>query len=59
VAVGRIGPGVDGGVRDELIFSRATWQVLGERSVIARTGTTTEATAIIDRAFVDHYGQIP
>jgi hypothetical protein len=59
VAVGRIGPGVDGGVRDELIFSRATWRLLGERTVIARTGTTTEATAIIDRAFVDHYGQIP
>jgi hypothetical protein len=59
VAVGRIGPGVDGGVRDELIFSRATWQLIGERSVIARTGTTTEATAIIARAFVDHRGQIP
>jgi hypothetical protein len=59
VAVGRIGPGVDGGVRDELIFSRATWQLLGIRAVIARTGTTTEATAIIDRAFVGHYGQIP
>jgi len=27
--------------------------------VIARTGATTEATAIIDRAFVDHYGQVP
>ncbi len=59
VAVGRIGPGVDGGIRDELIFSRATLQLLGERTVIARTGTTTGATAIIDRAFVDHYGQIP
>jgi len=59
VAVGRIGPGVDGGVREELIFSRATWQLLGERAVIARTGATTEATAIIDRAFVDHYGQVP
>jgi hypothetical protein len=59
VAVGRIGPGVDGGVREELIFSRTTWQLLGERTVIARTGATTEATAIIDRAFVDHYGQIP
>jgi hypothetical protein len=59
VAVGRIGPGVDGGVREELIFSRAAWQLLGERTVIARTGATTGATAIIDRAFVDHYGQIP
>lgn len=59
VAVGRIGPGVDGGVREELIFSRATLRLLGERTVIARTGTATGATAIIARAFVDHYGQIP
>jgi len=59
VAVGRIGPGVDGGIRDELIFSRATLQLLGERTVIARTGETTSATAIIARAFVGHRGQIP
>lgn len=59
VAVARIGPGVDGGIRDELIFSRATLQLIGERTVIARTGTATSATAIIDRAFVDHRGQIP
>jgi hypothetical protein len=59
VAVGRIGPGVDGGVREELIFSGATWRLIGERTVIAHTGTTTSATAIIGRAFVDHYGQIP
>jgi hypothetical protein len=59
VAVARIGPGVDGGIRDELIFSRATLQLIGERTVIARTGTTTGATAIIARAFVDHRGQIP
>jgi hypothetical protein len=59
VAVGRIGPGVDGGIRDELIFSGATLQLIGERSVIARTGTTTGATAIIARAFVNHDGQIP
>jgi hypothetical protein len=59
VAVARIGPGVDGGVRDELIFSRTTLQFIGERTVIARTGTTTSATAIITRAFVDHRGQIP
>ena len=41
VAVGRIGPGVDGGIRDELIFSRTTLRLMGERTVIARTGTTT------------------
>jgi hypothetical protein len=59
VAVARIGPGVDGGIREELIFSRSTLQLLGERTVIARTGATTSATAIITRAFVDHRGQIP
>jgi hypothetical protein len=34
-------------------------RLLGERTVIARTGAATGATAIIARAFVDHYGQIP
>jgi hypothetical protein len=42
-----------------LIFSRATLWLIGERTVIARTGQVTGATAIIDRAFVNHYGQIP
>jgi len=59
VAVARIGPGVDGGVREELIFSRATLQLIGERTAIASTGATTTATAIIARAFVDHRGQLP
>jgi hypothetical protein len=59
VAVARIGPGVDGGVRDELIFSRATLQLIGERTVIARTGVSTSASAIITRAFVGHRGQVP
>lgn len=59
VAVARIGPGIDGGIRDELIFSSATLQLIGERTVIARTGVTTGATAIIGRAFVDHRSQVP
>lgn len=59
VAVARLGPGVDGGVREELIFSRSTSRLIGERTVIARTGEVTGATAIIDRAFVDHRGQVP
>jgi hypothetical protein len=59
VAVGRIGPGAHGGVREELIFSRTTLQLIGERTVIARTGEVTGATAIIDRDFVDRRGQIP
>jgi hypothetical protein len=59
VAVARTGPGVRGGVREELIFSQTTLQLIGERTVIARTGVTTTATAITARAFVDHAGQIP
>ena len=59
VAVARIGPGVNGGVREELVFSRDTLQLIGERAVIARTGVTTTATAIITRAFADHRGQVP
>jgi hypothetical protein len=59
IAVGRVGPGADGGVREELIFSRSTLRLLGERTVIARTGVTTSATAIVARAFVGHRGQIP
>jgi hypothetical protein len=59
VAVAQIGPGVDGGVRDELIFSTTSLQLIGERTTIARTGVTTSATAIIARAFADHLGQLP
>jgi hypothetical protein len=59
VAVGRVGPGAYGGVREELIFSRATLQLIGERTVIPRIGEVTGATAIIDRAFVDHWRQVP
>jgi hypothetical protein len=59
VAIARTGPGVRGGVREELIFSQTTLQLIGERTVIARTGVTTTATAIIARAIVDHAGQIP
>jgi len=59
VAVGRIGPGADGGIREELIFNKSTLRLIGERTVIARTGVTTSATAIIHRAFVDHRGQRP
>jgi len=59
IAVARLGPGADGGVREELIFSRSTLRLIGEGSVIARTGEVTGATAIIRRAFVDHRGQVP
>jgi hypothetical protein len=54
VAVARTGPGADGGVREELIFSETTLRLIGERTVIARTGVTTSATAIIARLFADH-----
>jgi hypothetical protein len=59
VAVGRVGPGIDGGIRDELIFSRSTSKFIGERTVIVRTGLTTSAWAILAEAFVDHRGQLP
>jgi hypothetical protein len=61
-AIGR--PGVTvaqtaGSVREELIFSTTTLRLIGERTVVARTGVTTSATAIIARAFADHLGQLP
>jgi hypothetical protein len=59
VAVARTGPGADGGVSEELIFGKSTLRLIGERTVIVRTGVTTSATAIIARAFASHLGQVP
>lgn len=59
VAVALTGPGGKGGVRDELIFSKATLQLIGERTVVARTGQSTSASAIIARGFADRLGQVP
>src|SRR5262249_42134829 len=59
VAVGRIGPGADGGIREELIFSKSTLRLIGERTVIARTRVATSPTPTIHPAFVDHPGHRP
>ncbi len=40
-------------------FSKATMQLIGERTMIAGAGEVTGATAIIARAFVDRRGQVP
>jgi len=44
---------------DELIFSKATLQLIGERTVVARTRQSTSASAIITRGFTDELGQVP
>jgi hypothetical protein len=59
VAVALTGPGIEGGIRDELIFNKVTLQLIGERSVVARTGHSTSASAIIARGFADRLGQVP
>lgn len=61
-AVGRHGVAVAfsyGGVRSEWIFSRRTWQLIGERDTLVRTGSVTGVSAILARAFVSQPGQIP
>jgi hypothetical protein len=61
-ALGRHGVAValtTGGIRSELIFNRTTLKLIGERTIRASTGVSTSATAIIARAFVHRYGQVP
>ena len=48
-----------GGIRTELIFSKTTLRLIGERTIIASIGVSTSATAIIAQGFVDHLGQVP
>jgi hypothetical protein len=45
--------------RTEWIFSRQTLQYLGTREVDVATGATTGMSAVLQRAFVDHVGQLP
>jgi hypothetical protein len=47
------------GIRTELIFSKTTLKLIGERTVLASIGLPTDATAIISQAFVNHLGQVP
>jgi hypothetical protein len=61
-AIGRQGVAVArtaGGIRTELVFSKTTLRLIGERATLVRTGISGDATAIIRQAFVDHIGQVP
>ncbi len=61
-AVGRHGVAVamtSQGMRSEWIFSGQTLQYLGERDINIANGATTGEAAVLQRAFVDHAGQIP
>ncbi len=61
-AIGRHGIAVamtDVGIRREWIFSKRTLLYLGERDVKVADGTIFGVSAVLQRAFVDHAGQIP
>jgi hypothetical protein len=61
-AIGRHGVAVAltyQGVQSEWIFSRQTLLYLGERDIKLANGSTTGEAAVLQRAFVNHAGQIP
>jgi len=61
-AAGRHGVAVAmtvGGVRYEWIFSKQTLRYLGEHDINLANGSTAGEAAVLQRAFVDHAGQIP
>lgn len=61
-AIGRHGVAVAmtyQGVRSEWVFSKQTLQYLGERDINTANGSTTGEAAVLQRAFVNHPGQIP
>jgi len=61
-AIGRHGVAVAmtyQGVRSEWIFSKKTLLYLGERDIKIADGSTIGMSAILQRAFVDHAGQLP
>jgi hypothetical protein len=61
-AAGRHGVAVAmtvGGVQYQWIFSKQTLRYLGERDINLANGSTAGEAAILQRAFVDHAGQIP
>jgi hypothetical protein len=61
-AVGRHGVAVAmtvEGVQYEWIFSKQTLRYLGERDINLANGSTAGEAAVLQRAFVDHAGQIP
>ena len=61
-AIGRHGVAVAqtaDGIRTELIFSKTSLKLTGERTVLAELGISAGATAIIRQAFAGHLGQGP
>jgi hypothetical protein len=61
-AIGRHGVAVAfayQGTRTEWIFSRQTLVFLGSRSIDLANGATNGMSAIMQRAFVAHAGQVP
>jgi hypothetical protein len=61
-AIGRHGVAVAftyQGTRTEWIFNRQTLLYLGERDIDLANGATDGMSAIMQRAFVDHVGQLP
>jgi len=61
-AIGRHGVAVamtSQGVRSEWIFSKQTLQYIGERDINIADGATIGVAAVLQRAFVNHAGQVP
>lgn len=61
-AIGRHGVAVAqtaDGIRTELIFSKKSLNLIGERTIVASIGITTDVTAVISQGFVNHIGQVP
>jgi hypothetical protein len=61
-AIGRHGVAVAftyQGTRTEWIFSKLTLQWLGARDINVANGATVSDSAVLQRAFVDHVGQLP
>src|SRR5215831_9591021 len=61
-AIGRPGIAVamtSVGIRQEWIFDRHTLLYLGERDIKVADGSVFGLTAVLQRAFVNHRGQIP
>jgi hypothetical protein len=47
------------GVREEWIFDKQTLQFIGERNINLADGSINGESAILQRAFVDHIGEVP
>jgi hypothetical protein len=61
-AIGRHGVAVAltyQGVRTEWVFSKQTLLYLGERDINIANGSTNGESAVLQRGFVNHVGQVP